>query len=389
MAQDRDPTSLLAAALHQRRLLLAWADVPLSPEERPPRNPALAIGCWQEQAPTLPPPPPALTQLPPLPILSLDPTDRVEAAFDRAGVPLNVVRTQRHVPTRDRHSLLKLGGHLATRAGLFLSWDDVRSAPSDPDKAHLLQEARRLVPGGAVVVLAPSPTPTFARLWRELVAPALRGAVQHFALGPAGFAWPAPLVRLEAEPGELLAALSEVDLVPLQVQTPTGALSLVLELDVTLTPDGVKPPVRPRLQHLPFNELSWEQFEALCAALIEANPLTVDCHLHGVPGDEQLGIDIVATQQGVGGTEVWAYQCKRYQDYTPGNLTKALGKMAYQADYYVLMLSVPAKAALRQIVVDRPDVFLWDGLDIARKLKDYPVIVEDFFGEAWRRAFCG
>ena len=63
--------------------------------------------------------------------------------------------------------------------------------------------------------------------------------------------------------------------------------------------------------------------------------------------------------------------------------------MKYQADYYVLMLSIPAKAVLRQIAEESPNIFLWDAHDIARKLKNYPAIVEDFFGAAWRDAFCG
>ena len=35
--------------------------------------------------------------------------------------------------------------------------------------------------------------------------------------------------------------------------------------------------MQPWLQHPPFNKLSWEQFEALPAALVEANVLTLDC----------------------------------------------------------------------------------------------------------------
>lgn len=171
-------------------------------------------------------------------------------------------------------------------------------------------------------------------------------------------------------------------------QTSARELSLVRQLDVTPSPVGIKPPVQARLQDLPFNELSWEQFESLCTALIEAQPVSVDCHLYGVQGDDQRGIDIVATQRGATGNETWAYQCKRYKEYTPGKLKEALAKMAYPADYYVLMLSIPARAALRQVAEQEPNVFLWDADDIARKLKNYPAIVEDFFGGAWREAFC-
>lgn len=172
-------------------------------------------------------------------------------------------------------------------------------------------------------------------------------------------------------------------------QVSAGSLSLVRELNVDLTPGDIQPPVHPRLQHLPFNELSWGQFEALCTALVEANPMTLDCHLYGVRGDDQQGIDIVATQRGADGDEIWAYQCKRYKEYAPGKLKEALARMVYQANYYVLLLSIPATAALRRVAEETPGVFLWDANDISRKLKNYPAIVEDFFGAAWRDAFCG
>jgi hypothetical protein len=177
--------------------------------------------------------------------------------------------------------------------------------------------------------------------------------------------------------------------VPEAGQISSRALSLVLELDVTPTPAVIKPPVESRLQDLPFNDLSWEQFEAVCVALVEAQPATLDCHLYGVQGDFQQGVDIVATQRGSEENETWAYQCKRYKKYSAGKLREALDKMTYAADYYVLMLSIEAAAALRRISDENPSVFLWDAKDIARKLKNYPVIVEDFFGKAWRDAFCG
>jgi hypothetical protein len=206
------------------------------------------------------------------------------------------------------------------------------------------------------------------------------------------------------EPGEALAdgldrlarqvlGLGFTDLalgrIPPRMQTSARALSLVQQLRVNLTPDVVEPPVQPRLQALPFNDLAWEQFEALCAALVEANPLTVGCNLYGVQGDFQQGIDVIATQRSSSGDETWAYQCKRYKSYTPAQLRKALDKATYPADYYVLMLSIPATAAMREVADRRSNAFLWDARDIARKLKSYPAIVEDFFGPMWREAFCG
>jgi len=172
----------------------------------------------------------------------------------------------------------------------------------------------------------------------------------------------------------------------------TRDLILVRQLGVEPSSTGIKPPVQSRLQELPFNQLSWEQFEALCAALVEVQPVRIDCHLYGIQGDVQKGIDIVSTQRGAGEKqETWVYQCKRYKNFTPSMAMKALHKMKCysEANYRVLMLSIPAKAALRQAVEKKANTFLWDSRDIARKLKYYPKIVEDFFGPQWRVAFCG
>jgi len=222
---EENTLSPVTEALRRRRLLLVWADIPFPPDERPPRNPALAINRWQEQARALPPLSPqdepwAPTQLPPLPILSLDPTERVEDAFHEAGVSLNMLRTRRDLPGRGPgegrlcHDLLKLGGDLVARAGLFLSWDDVRAAPSDPDQAHLLREAGRLARDGVVLVVAPSPGAAFDRFWRDLLLPALREATRHLVLGPPGVSWPAPLERLDVAHEEALTALADVVIPP-------------------------------------------------------------------------------------------------------------------------------------------------------------------------------
>ncbi len=215
---EGEPLALLAAALEARRLLLVWADVPFPPQERPTGPAALVINRWREAASRLPGTPfdfahgrPwPLTGLPPLTILSLDPGDRLERAFRYGGEPLDVVCTRADLPARERHTLLKLAGDLKSRTGLLLAWDDVRQASDHPDKAHLLREAGRVAQDGAVLALAPSPDDAVARMWRELVAPAVRGARHHVALGPAGFAWPEPLTRLDGEVEEVLSALAHM-----------------------------------------------------------------------------------------------------------------------------------------------------------------------------------
>jgi hypothetical protein len=212
----------MASALENRRLLLVWADVPFPPAQRPSGPLALLIERWREAAWRLPGTPfdfahgkPwPITGLRPLTILSLDPTDRLERQFRYAGEPLQVVCTRADLPSRERHTLLKLGGDLASGTGPLFDWDDVREAPNDPDKAHLLREARRVAQDGVVLALGPSPSDAMARMWRELVAPAVQGATHQFALGPPEFAWPEPLIRLDGDMEETLAALADMAIPP-------------------------------------------------------------------------------------------------------------------------------------------------------------------------------
>lgn len=204
-----DPLSLIAAALRAGRLLLVWADVPFSLAERPPGNPALTIAQWQEDARSLPPFAWPVSQLPPLSILSLDPTDRIERAFRRATVSPNPLRARGDVIAPGRHNLIKLGGDLGTRTGLLLSWDDARAALGDLDKAHLLREAQSVAREGVVLVVGTAPVQAFARIWEMLIAPRIRQAVHHFAVGPADFAWPAPLRCLDVDFEGMLAVLRE------------------------------------------------------------------------------------------------------------------------------------------------------------------------------------
>jgi hypothetical protein len=155
------------------------------------------------------------------------------------------------------------------------------------------------------------------------------------------------------------------------------------------TYDEVKPPVTPRVQALPFNELSWENFERLCTWLVASDGDIMDCHRYGKRGDFQAGIDILAHRRTAeGGLERWCYQCKRWQRMTPGDLHQIVDDFSFPADRYVVLISLEASADLRNVVADHENVDLWDAEDISRELKGQPELVEDFFSPAWRAAFC-
>jgi hypothetical protein len=160
-------------------------------------------------------------------------------------------------------------------------------------------------------------------------------------------------------------------------------------LDSALIGDDVAPPVQSRPQTLPFDQLSWENFERLCTRLIASAGDVKDCHRYGVRGDFQAGIDILAHHHTDDGRiERWCYQCKRWQRMTEGDLRRIVTGFEFEADQYVVQISLEAGADLRNVVADMENVDLWDAEDISSKLKDKPALVEDFFGAAWRAVFC-
>lgn len=200
--------TLLITAWQQGRLLLLWANLPLALLAQPPANPALLLSQWLVQAGEMPSELIAgLPGLPPLSILSLEPADRLERAFQGAGVPLHLVTTRREVPVRGRPNLLKLGGDLVSRSGVILSRAALGELHADPDKAYLLAEARRIVKDGALLLLGADPAHEDFRAWWAVVYPALDSPAA-WALGPPEADWPAGVTPLAADLAQLAAELA-------------------------------------------------------------------------------------------------------------------------------------------------------------------------------------
>lgn len=210
----------------------------------------------------------------------------------------------------------------------------------------------------------------------------VRGSVQDGGARPGdGYDTPGP-ARRQGEVGCFC------DLGANMTQEISRDLSNLLHSDPAY--DRIQPPVTSRLQLLPFNALSWENFERLCARLIASESEVVDCHRYGVRGDFQAGIDLLAHRQATEGKlERWCYQCKRWKQMSPADLRGVVGRFQFESDYYVILASFEAQASLRQVLSDLANVDLWDAEDISSRLKDQSALVEDFFGVSWRKAFCG
>jgi hypothetical protein len=180
----------LEHALQNQRLLVVWGEVPF---ELPPRvtgERAALINRLITEAAQLPALRMRLSVTPPLPIVSFDPTDRIEQEFQANGRALRVVKSAQDVPTRTQHTLLKLAGDLNSRAGLVLSREEVQRLPGDEDKRYLLDFVRNITAEeSAVILVGCDPTSETFNAWWSILRPAF-GSASIFAAGDPSTMWP-------------------------------------------------------------------------------------------------------------------------------------------------------------------------------------------------------
>lgn len=160
-------------------------------------------------------------------------------------------------------------------------------------------------------------------------------------------------------------------------------------------------PVSTKNQDLPFQSLSWKNFERLCYRLVRCEEGVVECRLYGLAGAEQDGIDIYARI--LNSQKYKVYQCKNESDFSPAKIKKAVEKFASgewmaKAEVFVLCTRESLKKADRVQEIERHaqdlsrhgiTLLTWDSDELASKLKQHPELVDDFFGRHWVKAFCG
>ena len=92
---------------------------------------------------------------------------------------------------------------------------------------------------------------------------------------------------------------------------------------LTENPDGsFAPPATTRLQELPFEQLTWKNFERLCFRLASSESEITHCQLYGNQGDAQEGIDLFGRKSG--SSKYAVYQCKRVKDFGPQKIKDAV-----------------------------------------------------------------
>ncbi|MGA7452590.1 MAG: NACHT domain-containing protein [Rhodoplanes sp.] len=162
---------------------------------------------------------------------------------------------------------------------------------------------------------------------------------------------------------------------------------------------GPNPPVVTRPSALPFQELSWENFERLCYRLAQKDGEVEKVWAYGAQGHEQLGIDVLVRMKD--GTFV-TWQSKRHQTFGPSQLKAASrhfldGAWAGQAKKFILAVAceVTSPKVIDAIEKARTDLAARGiafepmfGKELAEKLKNKAEIVDDFFGRPWVERVC-
>ena len=160
------------------------------------------------------------------------------------------------------------------------------------------------------------------------------------------------------------------------------------------------PPVQSRNQELPFDRLSWTNFERLVFRLARKNVDVVHCARYGRHGQAQDGIDVYARVSG-GGYICW--QARNRQDVGTSDIEKAVddflnGKWATSAKRFVLCVRASLADTRLQDTIEAQAARLLeegivfeavDGSQLSEKLRPHPDVVDDFFGRSWLVAFAG
>jgi hypothetical protein len=170
--------------------------------------------------------------------------------------------------------------------------------------------------------------------------------------------------------------------------------------------DAPQPPISTRLQHLPFGELTWKDFERLLLRIVGRDSSVLGCFLYGTAGQSQEGIDVLAEHEVEGKNVTVCYQCKNVKIFGSQKISDAVttfldGKLASVTTEFVLCTSIHLESTQQQdeIVKQRERLktkgIKFSVLDAApagplcEKLRSLPDIVDDFFGRGWTEIFCG
>ena len=160
------------------------------------------------------------------------------------------------------------------------------------------------------------------------------------------------------------------------------------------------PPVKTRSTELPFDQLTWQNFERLVCRLALKNADIEHCARYGKHGQNQGGIDIYGRSSS-GRYTCW--QTKNRECLTTSDIKEAVdhflkGQWADRSDRFILCTSALLSDTKLQEAVEtqatrlreREIVFeAHDGVRLCESLRPYPDVIDDFFGRQWLVEFLG
>lgn len=156
-------------------------------------------------------------------------------------------------------------------------------------------------------------------------------------------------------------------------------------------------PVITSYSDLPFEKLSWENFEKYCYQLGSMSMTCIDgSYIYGRNGQKQDGIDLYFNDNGF--INVW--QVKRYQKFTTNDITAAIstftkGKWADKTKRFVLCVSdslndtsiVDTIDAQSEILKNKGIEFaVYNSSKLTLLSLEHPQLVFRFFGQHWANA---
>lgn len=182
------------------------------------------------------------------------------------------------------------------------------------------------------------------------------------------------------------------------------AVSIPTWLNKPPTGPMVDPPAETLSQTLPFNDLSWENFERLVLRLARHQGDIAHCSLYGTKGQAQEGLDIIATRSSTG--ETICIQCKNVSSFGATDISDSVNKFlsgdwADNTSQFILCVSIPLGTTQQQNeIISQQDNLnsrgitytVWDGSPagiLSELLKSHPELVDDFFGRPWVSYFNG
>lgn len=164
-------------------------------------------------------------------------------------------------------------------------------------------------------------------------------------------------------------------------------------------PPGPPPavPHRALMELLPLDVLPWPDFESIQWRLMRDVLGLRDPQMYGTPGQEQLGLDVIA--QAVDGSGV-ALQSKRLKQFGPKKIEAAVNKFRdsthpFDVSTFIIGVSreVRSDRSLKMLAKLRAEMLpvrleLWDQRELSMRLKNAPLIVIEYFGLDIAERFC-